>query len=132
MPLDVARDEWAQRNDVEALTACVVQCPSGKPTAETTALPRFVNLGVREGDPALPAPVSRESDHPGGEPKLIAARLRHVDHLCFRRASADVFELLARAKILDQLPLRIRLACVAMIDEPAPVLRRELPRIDLA
>jgi hypothetical protein len=41
-----------------------------------------------------------------------------------------VLELLGRAKILHQLPLRIRLARVAMIAEPAAVLRLELPRID--
>src|SRR3954451_4224882 len=60
--LDVVRDERAERNDVKSLAACVVQRRSGETAAEATPLPRLVDLGVREGDPAVPAPVSGKAD----------------------------------------------------------------------
>ncbi len=96
MALDVACDERAQRNDVEALPGRVIERRSREPAAEAAPFPRLVNLGVGEGDPVVPAVVS------------------------------------GRAEILDQLPLRIRLAGVSMVDEPAAVLGRELPRFELA
>ena len=43
-----------------------------------------------------------------------------------------VLERFSRAEVLHQLPLGIRLAGVAMVGEPAAVLRSELPRLQLA
>src|SRR6266571_5304834 len=107
-------------------------CRVASSSAAAAPLPRLVNLGVGEGDPVVPAVVGRKADQALGKPKFIPARLGHVDDLGFCRITGDVLELPGRAEILDQLPLRIRLAGVSMVDEPAAVLGRELPRFELA
>src|SRR3954467_15715398 len=42
------------------------------------------------------------------------------------------FELVGPAEILDQLPRCIRFTCIAVVREPAPVRRRELPSVAIA
>jgi hypothetical protein len=101
MLLDVVRDEGAERNDVQALAACVVQRGGGETAPEPTPLARLVDFGIRGGDPAIPAPVSGKADQTLGKPKLVPACLGQVDHLGCRRVARHILELLARAVRTD-------------------------------
>src|SRR5207249_1734172 len=102
-----------------------------KAAAEAAACTALVYLGVREGDAAVSTPVGGETDQAPAEPKLIAARFRHVDDLGFCNGSRPSLELVGSAEVLDQLPGRVRDACVAVIGEAAPVSRREPPGVTL-
>ena len=87
---------------------------------------------MREGDPAVAAPVRGETDQAITDPELVAARLGRVDHLGLGDGSGSGLELVGPSEVLDQLPRRVRLAGVAVIGEAAAVSRGELPRIALA
>src|SRR5712692_424267 len=104
VPLDVARDERAQRNDCETPAARIGQRRGCEHAAEATPFARLVDLGVREGDPTVPAPVRREADQSAAEPELVAARLGRVDDIGLRRAADHGLELAARPEVLKQLP----------------------------
>src|SRR5436190_12652532 len=81
MPLDVVREERAERDDVDALPPRVLERGGCEPAAEAATLARFVDLRVREGDAALPAAVGREPDQPPVQPELVPARPRDVRYL---------------------------------------------------
>src|SRR5437870_12139452 len=131
VPFDVVGDEGTQRNDVEILPTRVFQRGRCEAAAEAATLARFVHLRVREGDAAASAPVGGQTDQAPAEPKLVAARLRHVDDLRLRDRSDRRLELVGSAEKLDQLPRRIRFAGVAVIGEPPAVDGREGPRLTL-
>ena len=59
-----ARDERAERHDLEPFAARVLERGRDEPAAEAAAFERLVDLRVREGDPAVPAPVGGLADHP--------------------------------------------------------------------
>ena len=85
-----------------------------------------------ERDAAVATPVGSQTDQPAVQPQLVAALLRHVDDLRLRHRSRTGLELVAAAEVLDQLPARVRLARVAVIDEAATMIRRKPPRVTLA
>src|SRR5439155_15603644 len=84
---DVVRDERAERNDLQPLTACVRQRLGGEPAAEALAFAGFVHLGVRKGNAAVSPPVREQTDQAPAEPKLVAARLGHLDDLGLLRCA---------------------------------------------
>jgi hypothetical protein len=68
VPVDVVRDEGAERDDVETLPTGVFQRGGCETAAEAVALAGFVHLGVREGDAAVSTPVGSETDEASAEP----------------------------------------------------------------
>jgi hypothetical protein len=82
---------------------------------------------TRQDDPAVPAAVGSESDQAVAEPELVAALLRHVDHLGLGRRAFSALELIRAAEVLDQLARHVRLSGVTVIGEPAAVSGVELP-----
>src|SRR6266536_3247701 len=110
MPLDVVGDERAERRDLEALPARILERSRRQQAAEAAALARFVHLGVREGDPAVATAVGGEPDQATPEPKLVAALLGHVDDLRLGRRSFGGLELVRAAEVLEQLAGDVRLA----------------------
>src|SRR3989442_180846 len=104
MLLDVARDERAQRNHCETLAACISQRRGCETAAEAAPFARLVDLGVREGDPTVPAPVRRKADQAAVEPELVAAPLGRVEHVDLGRLAGHRFELSALPEVLEQLP----------------------------
>jgi hypothetical protein len=62
MPLDVVRDERAERHDREVLPACVVERVVDELRPEAAPLARRVDLCVRERDPLATPAVSCEPD----------------------------------------------------------------------
>src|SRR5437879_6242138 len=131
MLFDVVGDKGAERNDVDAFPARIVQCGRCEAAPEAAALARFVHLGMGERDAAVSAPVGGETDQATAEPKLVAACLRHVDDLRLGNGSGCRLELVGPAEVLDQLSGRIRFAGVAVIGEAAAVSCREPPRVTL-
>ena len=71
VPLDVVRDEGAERDDLEALLRRIRQRDRGEAASEAAALARLVDLSVRESDPVVPAAVGGEADQPSVEPQLL-------------------------------------------------------------
>src|SRR6266508_505777 len=121
VPLDVARDEGAERSDLEALPAHVLERRCGQPAAEAAARALFVDLRVRERDPAVPAVVGRDPDQPLAETKLVAGCLGDVEDDRVLRRGRDRLGWFGRAEVVDKLAGRVGLARVPMIEEPLPM-----------
>src|SRR5438067_3227749 len=121
MPLDEVGDEGAERYDVQAPAACVVQCRLRQPAPEATPLASLVDLCVRESDAAVATPVRRKSDQPAAEAELVAALLRDVHNLRIRGNARRGLERVTAVEVLDQLSRCVGFACVAMVGEPAPM-----------
>ena len=78
---DVARDERAQRDDLQAARPHVVQHPSRQAAAQALALVRRDDLGMQEGDASVTAAVAREAGELAVGPDLIAGLIRIVTYL---------------------------------------------------
>src|SRR5262245_40691179 len=81
MSVDVVRHERAERDDLEAPAARVLERGRGEPAAEPSALDGLVDLGVEERDSRAVAaqPIRGLADHPVAEPQLVALPLGDVD-----------------------------------------------------
>src|SRR5947199_2880295 len=102
MSFDVVRDERAERGDLEALTRGVIEGGRCEASAKAAPLAGFVYLGMREGNPAVPAPVGDETDQAATEPEFVAVRLRDVDDLGLFRVTGRNLGLVGSAEIVYQ------------------------------
>src|SRR5215218_7339836 len=111
MLLYVIRHERAQRHDLEALGARVVQYLPDEAAAEAATLAGGVDLGMGDGK-SPPAPVvSGEADQPPVEPQLVARGFRNVHDLRqLRLGRARRLQLTGRAEIFDQVTGGVGLA----------------------
>src|SRR5215212_9403281 len=111
MLLYVIRHERAQRHDLEALGARVVQYLPDEAAAEAATLAGGVDLGMGDGK-SPPAPVvSGEADQPPVEPQLVARGLGNVHDLRqLRLGRARRLQLTGRAEIFDQVTGGVGLA----------------------
>ena len=78
MALDVGGDEGAERHDVQPLGAGLVEREDGQKAAESSALERRVDLGVREDPASRLIPVCGQADAGIIDEDLEAAPLRLV------------------------------------------------------
>ena len=133
MSRHVVRHERAERDDLEALPAHVVERGRDELAAEAASFAGRVDLRVQERDPVavLAAVVGGDADAPVSEPKLVLRRLGHVDDLGVLRRGRDL-GLLRGLEELDELADGIRFARRLVVDEAAPVLRGVLPALELA
>src|SRR5215212_2438132 len=111
MLLYVIRHERAQRHDLEALGARVVQYLPDEAAAEAATLAGGVDLGMGDGK-SPPAPVvSGKADQPPVEPQLVARGFRNVHDLRqLRLGRARRLQLTGRAEIFDQVTGGVGLA----------------------
>src|SRR4051812_16537426 len=102
MAVDVARDERTERHDIELLTPRVVEGGRGEPASEAVALESFLDLGVRERETPVAAPVGGDADRPAVCAELVPAPIGHVDELelaCLRDGTRG-----RRLEVFEQLP----------------------------
>ena len=132
MSLDEGRDERAQWDDLEPLAASILDRGCCEVGAEAAAFARWVDLGVREGDPVavLPAVVRGLADHPVAETELVTRLFWDVDDNRVLRRGGDL-PAFARAEVLNELAGRVRLACVLVVEEAAAVRVGVLPGLEL-
>src|SRR5207237_4816765 len=89
VPLDVARDEWATRDDLPSLSPGAVEHRAGEYVRESPPLQRLRHLGVREDDRVAVLDVRDERDVPV-DVRLELTRLGVVDDRNLLLASRDV------------------------------------------
>src|SRR5262245_21082488 len=90
MEFYVARDEGAQRRDLEPLAADVHERSCYQAASEAQAFTFLVDRGVQEDEPAVSATVLEKSDDAVVEAQLIAGSLRHVDDYSILRRCGDL------------------------------------------
>lgn len=130
--VDVVRDERAERNDLELLVSRIRQRDLGEAAAEATTLTRFVNLGMREGNPSVTTPVSGEPDQTAAEAELVTTGLRDVHDLRLGDRPISRLQLIGSVEERKQLCGDIGFSRVAMSGEPPALGRRVLRRLTFA
>ena len=103
VPLEIATDEWAQRDDELAALALCLESATDEGRAESGALVTEIDLGVHEVRPPAPAHVADVTDEHPVEVHLVPVFLLVVAHLrgvvtdavrlfkvCARQATSDL------------------------------------------
>src|SRR5204863_10006578 len=127
VPLDVVLDERAERDDLEARVARVLERRLGKRASEPAPLAGRGDLRVRQGNPAVVAVVGGDGDRSSVEPQLVTRLVGNVHDLGLLGGDRRVNGLLTRPEVLYELVRRVRLACVSMVGEALAMRLRVVP-----